>query len=225
DDVGGPGSIEYMPFGALVVRQTQAVHRQIEDRFRGVLRVVGVGSTRIMDIEGAKTPKKALVSATRIQFIETPLQDIVDYLKDLHNVEIVIEKRALAAEGVSPDVPITVSLQDMSLASVLSLVLEPHDLTWIAKDNKIVVTSANSAAAQIFPATHPAADFTFKGRIEGLLELVMTTVRPSSWIEVGGPASVRDNARGSLVVRQTFWGQQEVGRLLDDLRLAKKSMN
>ena len=39
--------------------------------------------------------RKALLTQTEINFVETPLSDVVDYLKDRHRIEIQLDKQAL----------------------------------------------------------------------------------------------------------------------------------
>ena len=48
--------------------------------------------------------KQVLDSPTQIEFVETPLKDVVDYLKDLHHIEIQIDTEALKKAGVDESV-------------------------------------------------------------------------------------------------------------------------
>ena len=57
--------------------------------------------------QAEKKISEALKSPTQLEFIETPLQDVVDYLKDFHDIEIQIDNRALDDVGIGSDTPIT----------------------------------------------------------------------------------------------------------------------
>ena len=44
--------------------------------------------------------REALNQPTQIEFVETPLKDVIDYLKDLHHIEIQLDTSALKEAGV-----------------------------------------------------------------------------------------------------------------------------
>ena len=81
-----------------------------------------------------------------IEFVETPLVDVVEYLKDAHFIEIVIDRRSLNAAKIDETEPITLNLKDISLASALTLLLRNVGLTYVAKDEYILITTPEKAA-------------------------------------------------------------------------------
>ena len=58
-----------------------------------------------------------LTQPTHMEFIETPLADAVDYLKDLHGIEIQLDTKALEEAGIGTDTPMTGTLKGVSLHS------------------------------------------------------------------------------------------------------------
>ena len=48
---------------------------------------------------------------TNFEFIETPLRDVVEYLKDLHEIEIQVDQKALDDWGIGTETPITRNLK------------------------------------------------------------------------------------------------------------------
>ena len=46
-----------------------------------------------------------------MEFVEQPLHDVIDYLKDLHGIEIQLDKTALEDVGIGPDTPVTKNLK------------------------------------------------------------------------------------------------------------------
>src|SRR5690606_35962221 len=66
---------------------------------------------------------KALNENTQLEFVETPLKDVVAYLADFHNIPIVINSKKLDEAAVGIDTPVTKSLKGISLRSALRLML------------------------------------------------------------------------------------------------------
>ena len=49
---------------------------------------------------GEKAILKALKQKTSLDFVETPLKDVVDYLSEMHHIPILIDSSALKEAGV-----------------------------------------------------------------------------------------------------------------------------
>jgi hypothetical protein len=49
----------------------------------------------------------ALKSPTQLEFTETPLSDVLDWLKDYHGIEIQLDNKALGDVGIGSDTPVT----------------------------------------------------------------------------------------------------------------------
>ena len=81
-----------------------------------------------MDLAKKGTAEKkiddALKSPTQLEFVETPLTDVIDYLKDYHKIEIQLDKKALDDVGIGTDTPVTINLKGISLRSALRLMLQ-----------------------------------------------------------------------------------------------------
>ena len=77
----------------------------------------------------------ALSEPTRVEFIDTPLGDVIDFLEDMHNIEIELD-----GDGVDTDLPITKNLAKLSLASALDLMLYEHDLTHVIHDEVLLIS-------------------------------------------------------------------------------------
>ena len=88
----------------------------------------------------------ALKSPTQIEFVETPLSDVVDYLQDLHHIEIRVDKEALRQAGISESTEITYNVKGVSLQSGLRLVLQPLDLGYMIRGKVLLITTARKAA-------------------------------------------------------------------------------
>jgi len=100
----------------------------------------------------------ALDDTTTLEFIETPLQDVVDYLKDLHGIEIQIDHRALEDVGIGSDTPITRNLKGITLRSALRLMLKEMDLTYVVRDEVLQITTPEEAESELTTKVYPVAD-------------------------------------------------------------------
>ena len=101
---------------------------------------------------------EALRQPTSLEFIETPLRDVVDYLKDLHGIEIQINYRALEEIGVSADTPLTRNLKGISLRSALRLMLRELDLTYSVQDEVLLITTPEEVESALTAKVYPVAD-------------------------------------------------------------------
>ena len=87
-----------------------------------------------------------LKANTEIAFIECPLADVLDTLKDYHNVPFKIDEEALEAAGIPPDTPITAKHTNVPLREALNSVLEPLELVSTLGDATLIVTTEASFA-------------------------------------------------------------------------------
>ena len=101
---------------------------------------------------------KALDETTSLEFVETPLSDVVDYLKDLHKIEIQLDTKALEDAGAGSDTPITKNLKGISLRSALRLMLGGLDLTYVIKDEVLLITTLEKAGTELVTKVYPVAD-------------------------------------------------------------------
>lgn len=100
----------------------------------------------------------ALKAPTTLEFMETPLSDVVEYLKDLHKIEIQLDTKALSDVGVSPDTPITRNLKGVALRSALRLMLGELDLTYVIDNEVLLLTTPEKADAKLATKVYPVAD-------------------------------------------------------------------
>ncbi len=102
--------------------------------------------------------ERELAEPTTLDFTETPLAGVVEYLKDLHGIEIQLDTRALEEVGVLAETPVTATINGVSLRSALRLLLRRMDLTYVVKDEAIVVTTTEQAAHELVTRAYPVAD-------------------------------------------------------------------
>jgi hypothetical protein len=91
---------------------------------------------------GKAAIRRALAEKTVLSFSETPLVDIIEFLKDHHKIAIQLDKKALDDVGVAADVPITCDLQGISLRAALDLSLRNLGLALDIQDEVLLITTA-----------------------------------------------------------------------------------
>jgi hypothetical protein len=85
----------------------------------------------------------ALTKEAHFDFIETPLDQAVQFLKEAHQIPIELDKKALDQVGIGTDTPITRALKGIALESALRLLLRDLDLGFVVQDEVLLITSAD----------------------------------------------------------------------------------
>ena len=110
-----------------------------------------------IDLSGGKESERRIYRALNqrgeVNFNGTPLSGVVKYFKAAYGIPIVIDDKALEAEGVTPEEPITIELPTISFRSTLKLILEPLQLTYVIEDEVMRITSRNTSAnvVRVYP--------------------------------------------------------------------------
>jgi hypothetical protein len=124
-----------------------------------------------------KKIEEALKQPTQIEFVETPLRDVVDYLKDLHHIEIQLDAAALKDAGLEETTPVTKNLKGISLRSALKLLLDDLQLKYVIHNEVLLITSPAKVdseeymTAEVYPLSDlvlPIKDLGFKGGFGGM---------------------------------------------------------
>jgi tetratricopeptide (TPR) repeat protein len=91
-------------------------------------------------------------------FEETPLRDAIQVIRDEHRIPVVIDNKALEAANLTPDLPISAKLTDMSVRSALKNLLGQVDLTYVVKDEVLKITTREQAEQELEVRVYPVAD-------------------------------------------------------------------
>jgi hypothetical protein len=144
----------------------------------------------------------ALDEATVVDVAEQPLIAVIDLLKQKHQIEIQLDNKALTDAGVGSDTPITRRFEKLALRSALRLILSELDLTYLVGDGYLMITSKTEAENLLSTKVYPVRDIVTRdsafrpplapgekagGDFRSLIELITSTVAPTTWDEVGGP--------------------------------------
>ena len=100
----------------------------------------------------------ALKSPTQLEFVDTPLTDVIDYLKDYHQIEIQLDKKAMDEAGIGTDVTVTKNLKGVSLRSAMRLMLHELGLTYLIQDEVLLITTTEAAETKLSTRVYSVAD-------------------------------------------------------------------
>ena len=102
--------------------------------------------------------RRTLDKTTEFDFDETPLEEVIKYLKDYHNINIIIDRPGLLDAGTLIDAPVTLKLAGISFRSALKLLLEPFSLTYVIEDEVMKIVTAAYASDRTSTRVYPVAD-------------------------------------------------------------------
>lgn len=166
----------------------------------------------------------ALMAPTTVEFVDVPLSEAAAFLSKFHNIPILFDERALDDLGLTTDQPITRKIKDLPLDSVLDLILEELELTWVVRNEVLFITSLDRASELLDLRVYPvggllATNKEGKPDNNSLLHVITNCVAPTTWDEVGGNGSACIlNAK--LVVAQTEEVHRELTRFWQMLHRA-----
>ncbi|MBN2476613.1 MAG: STN domain-containing protein [Pirellulales bacterium] len=186
-------------------------------------------SGRANDPTGVAAIERALLEKTELEFVETPLADVVEYLKDQHDVAIELDRRAIEETRRAAPLPVSLALKNVSLESALHLMLRDLDLTWTIADEVLLITTPEEAESMLVTRLYDVADLvTYRDErdqpwedYDSLIDMITSTVDAATSDEVGGAGTVSGGTFGTakiLVVRQTYPVHREIAELLAEIR-------
>ena len=173
------------------------------------------------DVEGA------LDRPTFADFSETPLSQVLMFLRTQHNIHIFLDDAGLANAMVDREQPITLQLKDVRLALVLDLILEPLNLDYGVRENILFISSKERIAALRETSVVRIGDIIPEGAAgsesaQRIVGTITEQIDRDLWTANGGMSNIEfiPDAR-SLVVTTTSRTHRKITKLLEELRSAK----
>ena len=110
-----------------------------------------------------------LKESTQMDFEEVALDEVVEYLEDLHGIQIELDVKALDEIGIGSDTPVTSKVRGISLRSALRLMLRRIDptLTYSIQDEVLMITTKEAAAENLVTRVYPVADLVLPITLSG----------------------------------------------------------
>jgi hypothetical protein len=117
---------------------------------------------------------------------------------------------------------VTIKADDLPLRSVLARILRDAELSYLVRDEVILITSAETARNWLYTVVYPLNEKTV-ARIretmppEQIEQKIQAWMGPKSWQGAGGQGTITTLALGklrALVVTQSYRGHQQIADLL-----------
>lgn len=200
-----------------------------------------VGPARAQDnVKGEYESKLNNIKVT-LDFANAPLDQVIDYLRELSGMNIFVDSKVRDKQLV-----ISIKVNEITLKSIFSLMLKPHNCDILFKDGVLQVMTKEDVADKtmkmefydcrdiLYPIQNfPGVDLDI-GQGQGVVvagqdsepageipieEMVRSHTGGRSWEE--NPKAVAKMQNGLLVIRNTPEVHKQVQRLLDLLRSNK----
>lgn len=177
----------------------------------------------------AQQIEKVLDSALRragLDFADQPLQDVVMQLAAEYEIPIQLDKPALEEAGIATNTPVNATIHNISLRSAMRLMLRQCNLTWIVRDECLVITTTEVAEKNIDTCVYNVqglVDDSDAKSMQPLVDVIQSCVATETWAaNQGGAAEIRALPPGLLVISQTHAVQEAVRDLLDKIRTMRE---
>jgi general secretion pathway protein D len=191
-----------------------------------------------------KTINDQLEQEIHVDFVDTDLADVVQFLQRVSNVNIVVDQQVL----VNAPPPVNLTADRMKLRFVLDLIMKLTGLNYVLRDEAIFISNTEGVRGDLITKLYDIHDLThamqsFPGpdldipepggqgakllppvepeahpEANEFIEIVQKVVAPNLWQRDGVAIS---EYQGSMVVTQTSDVHRQIEQLLRDLRNQK----
>jgi hypothetical protein len=186
---------------------------------------------KAIELKSVEQIQKALNSTTELEFVETPLTDVIDYFNHRHKIEIQLDMKALTDANVALDTPITRRLAGITLRSALRLLLHDLELVYILEDEMLLITTKGIEKDTLSTKVYPVRDLLPKneqadgGTAENYQSLLaaIRCANPGLWQGSSPPGQVESvPSAAAIVVTHTEKTHEITAKLLAALRKAQE---
>jgi hypothetical protein len=169
--------------------------------------------------------REQLGKPVSVDFNDTPLLDAIAELSAKSEIDIRLDRPALAEIRLRDREPVTLTLSDRPVETVLQAILSELELAWIIDRGVLQVTSLDREQSQLKVAVYDVRDLCRDDdEAEALLEAITAQTDSASWAQNGGgEADIRSATPGTLVVSQREHAHVELLALLEAYREALRS--
>lgn len=201
------------PCHARAQSQGQAVARKAAAALSPPCHCVGADSSPT--VQRIRQALRSPLKSSGLEFHDTSLEVVVRFLREEYAIPIQIDQSALADIGLAPDDPVTIHLRDISLKSALRLMLRPIGLTYVLRDEVLLITSLEEADVFLVNCVYDVHELVGAGNSDPLIDVIVNCVAADTWAENGGgEAEIRSLGHGLLVISQTEAVHDEIRELL-----------
>jgi hypothetical protein len=218
EEVDGHGGGIIIVGDVMTIRQSYQAHREVEQILKAIL---NSGQPTYGIYNGEYVARlKTLQKPVSVNFVDTPLNDVIDYLSRATESRIFLDVVAIEEAGLLTDEPVSLTMDGQSLATTLRLMLAPFELTTVVRSGELFVTTIEVANQMLHSVVYDVR------KIHDFQELgnAVMFVTEGNWEEVDGSGgSLSITRSGLMIVRQTDSVHRQIDNFLNlhNGRLAK----
>jgi HAAS domain-containing protein len=143
-------------------------------------------------VPGEPSLQEKLNKRVDLEVVEMPLKDVIAYLQENSQIQFVIQKKKLEEAALTPDHPVTVNLKRVRLSTLLDLMLKDLELTYVEKDDLVLITTPEDAEATMEIRVYDCRDLLAMPAPAGADKFIPGARGPGG---KGGMFSVADEVR------------------------------
>lgn len=169
--------------------------------------------------------RRALDQPVAMEFVAAPLPVVVDRLKQILNAHVELDTIRLHEADIPPDCLLTFRQQGLRLRTALTQLLHPYGMTWLVRDEVLLITTPAGASRLPLLEVYAVADLVAavdrEGRACNDFDSLINVIDRTIWGPPGGAAAIVPfEAPGitAIVVSQGREVHERLARLLDGLR-------
>jgi general secretion pathway protein D len=91
-------------------------------------------------------------------FQQTPLAEVIDFLRDATGINIVVDWPGLEMAGITTNHPVTLRLERVRFRSALNLLIRQIGLTYSIRDDVLLISTPMREQGQLIPRVYDVAD-------------------------------------------------------------------
>lgn len=221
-DIDGVGGDLQLLGDVLFVRQTQNVQNEVA----GLLLAIEqpARQTFILDSAQNQRIRERLRENVSVDFEDTPLTEAMETLSQATGISIRLEPQSLRDEGIRVREPLTLSLEERQLDTVLAAAFHNLGLTWRIDDGVLWITTGTTAAYDLKTAVYDVRDLCRDNDESNSLMDAIQSATSGEWMDIDGiGGEISFPKSGVMVVRQTEQLHYELLTLLENYRTALRN--
>ena len=221
EDGGGVGALNSLG-DVLFVRQADIQQRGVAALLQALRK--NARQTFLNDPPQHLALREKLKSNVSVDFSDTPLETAIEQLAAVSTSDIRLDSAALRIARIREREPVTLSLTDRKLATVMEAMVLDLELTWILRDGVLWMTTPEIADEFLRTAVYDVRDLCRnKDESQALVDAIVAQSEPESWYDAGGVGLIDSAKPGTLIVTHQEQVHQQVLELLETYRTALRS--
>jgi hypothetical protein len=232
DEVGGPGSVEAIAGGWLLVAQTQEAHEHLLEFLNQLRHDVPRITHPLPELarreQAIRRIQAKLCSPAILDLPTLPLDQFAAALEARLGVPVVLATKKLEEAAIDPQsIDICLDSSPQPLWRQLGEGLRPYGLSFLVRDEFLQLTTIEDAGSRLNLEIVDTRDLSVLGSglasEQFLLSLLQQSVDEDSWEDVGGPASII-SFRDCLVIQHDSPSLFEIREFLSWLRAHRREL-